>query len=437
MLPIYANFVRPALLLTLTIVAGISLSACSSGVPDGPAFGETTIEGNTVTEINIDAIPQEPTEIGLSEFFDGINVIRLESTQEALTMNTMAMFFAENFILLGTQTSGAARLLRFDYEGSYLNSIGGEGGGPGEHRSSYIMDVQYYEDDNVVLADWASQEPKQLFRPDGTYLGVIRMPFRLMSNINRLSENEWFSHEGTAGRPQYRRDSLKIVFFDRNGNVNRRVDRTIYPPENSTQYTPTGSSSSITYNGVHKIYFPEDHTIYRVEGQELVPDAVIRPGEKVLPYNELVDPANLVGRHSLKLLSETDRNWFLEKMVFTEVDAKEWDDQPGRWSMRFSARAELLVIDKRTGKGQAYTFADDLLHILPEAFSNQLPNWQAGFGAYLSLPAGAYLELTDQSNRIDRQSPVVREKLEVLDDLTPEDNYIIFHFPFRDEIVIN
>lgn len=129
MIPIRSRLfqcIHAPLLLALAIAA---VSACTSG-PDGlPVLTETTLNGRTVTEIHIDAIPEEVTQIGLSEFFAGMNVIRLESSRKALATN-YRMHFADNFILLGTQASGAARLLRFDYEGNYLNEIGGEGAGP-------------------------------------------------------------------------------------------------------------------------------------------------------------------------------------------------------------------------------------------------------------------------------------------------------------------
>ena len=120
------------------------LTACSSNDTSDAILQEATVDGATITEINIDAVPSNPEKIGLSEFFDGLEIIRLESSEEALVMNTR-LDFADNFFLLGTQTSQAARLLRFDYEGNYLNTIGAEGGGPGEHQGSLITTLEYYK----------------------------------------------------------------------------------------------------------------------------------------------------------------------------------------------------------------------------------------------------------------------------------------------------
>ncbi|MDZ7773158.1 MAG: 6-bladed beta-propeller [Balneolaceae bacterium] len=414
------------------LLAALLLTGCSSGAPDGPVLSETTVDGRTVTEINLDAIPEEPVEMGLSEFFEGMNVIRLESDPDALAMNAQ-LYFADDFILLGTQGSEAARLLRFDYQGNYLNEIGAAGQGPGEHSGNMINNLAYYEDDNTVLADFgALGEPAQLFRPDGTFLDVVRWPYRLMSNIQRLSADTYFSYEGTAGRPRYPRDSLKIVFYESDGTVTRRIDRSVYPPENTTEYTPYGSASSVTYNGEHKIYYPEDHTIYRVGDGELIPDAVIRPGENIRPYNKLMSPEEVEGTYDLELLSETDRYWLIKKSTINEVEIQEFTNQPGRYSTRISdSQEELLVIDKETGEGRAVVFTDDLLHMLPEMFSKRLPPWQEGYGAYLAMSADIYLKFLRESERIDRRTPEVQEKLQVLDDLEPEDNYVIFRFPFQ------
>lgn len=258
-----------------------------------------------------------------------------------------------------------------------------------------------------------------------------------MNEIVRVSEDTWFSFGNTAGRPRGPRDSLKAAFFSGEGTLERRIERTSYPPENSSEYTPSGSASLYSSGGERKIYFPEDHTIYRVAGQELVPEAVIRPGENGTPFNELTSPENIVGTHRLEILSETDRNWFIKKMIYTEADFEESQNQPGRWGGRFETREELLVIDKETARGRAYTFTDDLLYMLPEIFSQNLLPWQENFGAYMVLSPDLFLKFQEESEMLDRRSPEVKRELEKLNGLTADDNFIIFAFPFREEIAID
>jgi hypothetical protein len=93
------HYFRKALVL---LIAGFLVAACSSGSTDQTVLQEATANGHSVTEINIDAIPDEVTEIGLSEFFTDFDVIRLESSTEALVENT-TIYFADNFFLLGNQ----------------------------------------------------------------------------------------------------------------------------------------------------------------------------------------------------------------------------------------------------------------------------------------------------------------------------------------------
>ena len=422
----------------LLVILGINIPACTPGKSiDPPLLQETTIDNHTVTEINIEAIPNEVTQVGVSEFFEDFDVIRLESTLEALATNA-TLHFADNFFLLGTQSSsGAARVLRFDYKGNYLNDIGREGGGPGEHKGEYIRTLEFHEDINTILIDWGGLEDRQRFRPDGTHLGDVKMPMLLMPNIARWSENVWFSYGKTTGRPRYPRDSLKIAFFSSDGEIINSTNRTKYPPTNTTEYSPNGKASLFTFKGDQKIYFPEDHTIYRIEERELIPDAVIHPGKDILPFNQLTDPEDIIGKYNLEILSETDRNWFIKKTIYTEADFKEFEKEPGKWGGMHETEDQLIVIDKETNKGEIYKFKDDLFYILPEEFSKSLLPWQEGFGAYLPLSANIYLKFKEASKKLDHRSEEVSRKLEVLDDLTKNDNFVIFTFSFQDEVEIN
>ena len=422
----------------LLVILGINIPACTPGKStDPPLLQETTIDNHTVTEINIEAIPNEVTQVGLSEFFKDFDVIRLESSREALAANA-TLHFADGFFLLGTQNfPGAARLLRFDYEGNYLNTIGQEGGGPGEHRGQYVRTLEYYKDINTVLVDWGGFGNPQHFHPDGTHLGDIRMPMQLMSNIARWAENEWFTYGHTTDRPRYPRDSLKIAFFSSDGEIISRTNRTTYPPTNSTEFTPYGDASLFTFKGDQKIYFPEDHTIYHIDSRKLIPDAVIRPGKDILSFNQLTDPEDIIGKHDLEILSETDRNWFIKKSIYTEADFKEFKKEPGRWGGMYETEDQLIVIDKETNKGKIYKFKDDLFYILPEEFSKSMLPWQEGFGAYLPLSANRYLRFKKASKKLDHRSEEVSRKLEVLDDLSKNDNFVIFTFSFQQEVEIN
>lgn len=421
----------------LLLIAGLGFTACAPDTTDQPVLQKTTLNSHPVTEIDIGAIPDEVTQIGFSDFFADFNVIRLESSVEALASNATIQF-ADDFILLGTQHfPGAARLLRFNYEGNYLNTIGREGEGPGEHRGQYISTLEFYKESNTVLVSWGALENRQLFRPDGTHLRDIKVPMRLLENIARWSEDEWFSYGSTTGRSRYPRDSVKIVFYTSDGEITKRINRTNYPPRNTTEYTPTGSASLFSVGGTRKIYFPGDHTIYRIEDRELVPEAVIRPGENIVPFNELTAPDNIIGSYSLKILSETDRNWFIKKSIYTEADFEEFENQPGRWGGRYDTREQLLVIDKETNKGKMYAFTDDLLYIFPDELSKNILPWQEGYGAYIALSPDMYIKFTEASKKLDQRSPEVARKLEVVDGISMDDNFIIFIFRFREEIEIN
>lgn len=423
--------------LPLLLIACFVIASCDPAENGQSVLQQININDHSVTEINLEAIPNDVTQIGLSEFFAGFEAIPLDSRPEALIENA-TIYFAEDFFLLGTQNfPGPARLLRFDYKGNYLNTIGSEGRGPGEHHGYLITTLKFNSILNKVLVGWGVFE-HQLFRPDGTFLGQIQMPIKLLDNISFWSDDEYFSYGSTTSRALLPRDSVKVVFFKSDGAITKLIQRTNYPPENTTAYTPYGNASLFTYNGKKKIYFPGDHTIYRIdENRDLVPAGIIRPGENILPFNELTSPEDIIGSYSLEILAETDRNWFIKKSIYTEANLQEFENEPGRWGGSFDTKERIIVIDKETNKGKIFKFVDDLLYILPEQFSNIILPWQAGFGAYIALSPRMFLKAQEASKQLDRRRPEVKQKLEVLKGITPNDNFILFIFRFRDKIEIN
>ncbi len=425
----------------LTILFLIVLTACNPGANNrhDPVLQQITINGYAVTAINLKAIPDEVTKIGLSEFFAELEVIPLDSATEALITNS-TIYFADDFFLLGTQTTGgSAHLLRFDYEGNYLNTIGSEGRGPGEHFGYLITTLKYNPILNTVLVSWGSFE-NQLFRPDGTFLSTIQVPVELMSNISILVKDKYFSYGSTTSRPRMLNDSVKVVFYKSDGTITKIIKRTNYPPENTTAYTPFGNASLFTYNDEKKIYFPGDHTIYRVENHNLMPVAVIRHDENILPFNKLTTPEEIIGSYQLEILAETERNWFIKKSIYTEANFREFENEPGQWGGSFDTKERLIVIDKKTNKGKIYSFTDDLLYIFPDKFVNKsLPwqGWQKGFGAYMTVSPGGFLNAQKVSEQLDKRSPEVVRKLEVLDGISANDNHILFIFRFQEAVEIN
>ncbi len=435
MISVKSEFLRtmPALLILCFIIA-----ACEPAEDGRQVLRQVTVNGHSVTEINLHAIPDDVSRIGLSDLFADVEIIPLDSDPEALIKNA-TIHFADDFFLLGTQTAGAARLLRFDYEGNYLNTIGSEGRGPGEHYGYLITTLKYNPDFSKVLVSWGSFQ-HQFFRPDGTYLGEVQLPVRLLDNISFWADDEYFSYGTTAGRPRLPSDSVKVVFYKSDGTITKLIKRTNYPPENTTAYTPFGNASLFTFNGKKKIYFPGDHTIYRIENSHLVPAGVISHDANVLPYNALTSPDEIVGSYRLEILAETERNWFIKKSIFTEANFREYEDEPGRWGGSFDTKEQLIVIDKKTKKGSIYTFTDDLLFIFPEKMLNRsLPwhDWQEGFGAYMALSPGIILKLQESSEKRDERSPEVARKLEVLDGITMRDNFVVFIFRIKEAVEIN
>lgn len=408
------------------------LASCKD--TDNNIFKEVPFRGEKLTEIILDNIPAEVREVKFSEIFSDFQVIPLETKKECVIGNTKVQF-SKDFIFIGTQNfPEAAKLYRFEKEGHFINEIGKDGRGPGEHRGYSVNQVLPFEEDNTILVNWGDDNP-QLFDFAGSFKGEILQPLELLGDIYKLSDNEWFSTGNCAGIPYYSRDSLKIVFYNKDGRITKTIPRFEFPNTRSG-YTPLGGRESVyKFNNQWNLYFPGVDTLYKIIDKSLVPSLVLIRGKNSMPYNLTIPPSDLPGKYDIQILAETDNNFFIEKVVIKEAEVEEY--QPGKWTQSITPEYQLIIVDKKSKKAAYIKLIDDIFQFLPEKYIFSRLNWQDNSRVFKALQAIDYLRMIKESKPSENLTKKAIKMMETLKDISENSNPIILSYTLKEKIRID
>jgi hypothetical protein len=392
-------------------------------------------KGEKLTKINLDNIPAEVIEVKFSEIFSDYQIIPLETKKECVIGNTTIQF-SKDFIFIGTQNfPGAAKLYRFDKQGLFINEIGKEGRGPGEHNGYLVTQVLPFEEDNTILVNWGGGDP-QLFDFAGSYKGEIHQPIELLGNIYKLSSNEWFSTGSCAGIPNYSRDSLKMIFYNNEGGITKTIPRIEFPNLRSGDYTPMGGWNSVyKFNNQWNLYFSGVDTLYKMINKSLVPTIVFIRGRNGMTYNVSIPPSDLPGKYDIKILAETDNNLFLQEVIIKEAVVKEW--QPGKWNQRIVSEYKLIIVDKKSKKAAYIKLIDDIFEFLPEEFIHRLVWQNNNSRVFQALQAVDYLRMIKESKPGESHTQKTVKMMEKLKDISENSNPIILSYTLKDRVRID
>ncbi len=130
--------------------------------------------------------------------FETLDTINLEAEGNPPLTSTMDIAFSENFILLLDNRKG---LLKFDYRGKFLRTIGAFGEGPEE----YLQPRTIYLDEKeniVIVADWVKMVLIS-YDLDGNFINSSRLPGRPISLYHEndtllvIQESDFGSNEET------------------------------------------------------------------------------------------------------------------------------------------------------------------------------------------------------------------------------------------------
>lgn len=165
------------------------LAACTS--PNSPQDDAVLIPLNLTS-------PQK--EFPLSSFIDSVTTLRLTLPDSMFFGAVSRIYFEGNNIYAEDYKQHV--VFRFDRSGRFLNSIGRQGGGPGEYTE---LSGSFLGKDCLFLEDLATRRIFS-YSPDGTFIRNITFPFSLVyDDIVALSDSNFlcyqlFCPEGTSGR---------------------------------------------------------------------------------------------------------------------------------------------------------------------------------------------------------------------------------------------
>ncbi len=420
------------IILTICILLNYSCKNTENSV-----LRDISFHGRKITEINLDNIPSEVREFKLSELFSDFHTIPLETRPKCVIGNTKIKF-SKDFIFVGTQNfPGASKLYRFSKNGSFINEYGKEGRGPGEHKGYMPAKVIPFEEDSLLLANWqGSNDNSQIFSFNGSFKGEVVQPMDLLGDIYDWSNNEWFSFGNCAGRPEFQRDSCKLIFYNDDGKILKIIPRLKYPNIKIDDFTPYGGFNSIyRYNNQWKTYIHGIDTIYKLVDKILIPTEILNRGKNGMPYNSILAPEQLPGKFDFKILAETENNFFIQKQVIKSAETNQY--KQGKWSVRMVPEYQSIIIDKKTRKATYAKLTDDIFHFLSDEFLNSRLEWTDNHRVIISLQAMDYLKAIKESKSVDsptKEAMIHRDKLK---GVTENSNPIILTFTLNERIRIN
>lgn len=423
--------ILPASLTILILLA----SSCKEN--ENSILRDVPYNGTKLTEINLDNIPPEVKEYKLSELFSDFQTIPLETKAECVIGNTKIQF-SKDFIFVGTQNfPGAAKLYRFSKDGRFINEIGKEGRGPGEHQGYMPPHLIVFEKDSLMLVNWeGAEENAQFFSFRGAFSGEVVSPMELLSDIYYWSDNEWFCFGNCAGKPEFQRDSCKLVFFNNQGKILKIIPRLKYPDAKTEDYSPYGSQESIyRFNNQLKVYTAGIDTIFKLADRRLVPTEILNRGKNGMPYNSVMAPEQLAGKFDLSILAETENNLILQKHIIKSAKTKQY--KPGKWSVLIVPEYQLIIIDKKSRNATYAKLKDDVFQFLPDDFLNRNPEWGDDRSVTISLQAMYYQKIIKESVSADSLSGEAVIHRNKLKEITENSNPVILTFKLKDKIRIN
>lgn len=129
-------------------------------------------------------------ELPLSSFIDSVTTIRLALPDSMFFGSVSRIYFEGNNIYASDSKQNV--VFRFDRSGRFLNSIGRQGGGPGEYTE---LSGFFLGKDCLYLEDLATRRIFS-YSPDGTFIRNITFPFSLIyDDIVALPDSNFLCYQ--------------------------------------------------------------------------------------------------------------------------------------------------------------------------------------------------------------------------------------------------
>jgi hypothetical protein len=410
------------------LIQVVSLFSCSPSVEQQKENSENRIETmeDELPVIDLDQIRDEPIELGLSKMVvvGGLEIVLLETDRDHLVNYPLRILFNDHFLLVGTATSGMnpGRMYRYDRDGKFIKEIGKGGKGPGEHIGGSPSKIRFYPEDSLIMVIWDIRgEAPQLFDLEGNFKGEVIMPFRGLNSVERWSDSLWFATgQDVWGPLRTPMDSIKLIFFSKEGITAQKILRTNYPALNVRQRLSfLRIAKPYNYQGVWKFNMKGDDTLYRIVNRDLKPDVVFATQTTEFPAN-------------VSILAESEGFWLLKqiKESIAGVNGK---------MIQGDFKQSFIIGDKPKRKATSVKFVDDVFFLFDQLelydgnFIEKRLRWEDD-RLYFAVPADVWVNELKSKLNPSKLQPEILEKLEILEGLKEDDNPVIFSFPLQSQI---
>jgi hypothetical protein len=409
--------------ITLATLITLLVWSCRSNPTQPGVIEMVKAHGKEIPKIHLEQVDDSAATIKLTDLFEDFKVIPLETRKECMIAYPGKICLTGHSILTWTQVGiGPCRVLEFNLDGKYLREYGTGGKGPGEHGGYLVDGMAWYPELKQIFISFAGMGPENhLFMEDSKFLRPIINPVDLTQGVMRFNDTTWMTPGEMAGTTEFRRDSIRLIMYSADGREIKVWPRTIYPPEGQTGYSPGCWNISLyQHQDQWRMYSPGDDTLYKVGIDRLDPLAIFILGPKGQAYNQFIDPSRLIGTYMIKVVRETEGQWFFEKSTIKLADLHQYGGN--HWGGMFDMNEFLIVIDKKSGKARNLRFEDDLLGIPHKPINRSMIQWTDKGEPFLALIAVELKESIKTALKKENLDPKIRSRLEQLDSQVTEDS---------------
>jgi hypothetical protein len=329
-------------LISLSIIAlAINLQSCKE--PN---------KQHDLVEIQVD-LTKSDKKIGISQLFDHVKAIKLETTSESILPEFNKILVHENRIYIST----GSEIFIFSTDGKFINTVSKEGQGPGEYNN--ISDIAYDETKEEFQILDAGLKRVMVYDKDFNYLRNY--------NIGRYAINFSISSNGmtvfNCGNDIAGDMDSKIMLFDDEGL--------------KFEYLPI---DPLKANYLHfrlfncmshfedKIAFTDAHndTIYYIDGEKCYPNYYVNIGKKKVPSHYYERAYKDIADFLLNYIKDSGYAYglfgYLEsstQMFFSYYETMTEDRSPYGSAIKY-----YVLYDKKLGEAVvSNTLIDDFLSV--------------------------------------------------------------------------
>lgn len=367
--------------------------------------------------INMEEGLNTNSEIKLSEIADSIKYVVLAKDKKVLIGSPWKLQMTGNEIYMISE----GLVMRFDFNGNFLNSFGNIGRGPEEYLNGSIYSISPANDKLLILR--SMMQDYLLYKPNGEYIGKNEISYsRNLINFVNLSDSAflytfWF-HGAFMKGDVLSGMSYIAGIFNPAGKPLKVIEHPLkklkVPKEDISRVLSQPPNFTFFDNRV--VLAPVGDTIYEIDRNSIIPGFIINWG--ALPHN-----------HTLEDLYFKQTDIFNKVVNFNQVFET---STKAYFSIYKKTDDFILEYDKTTGLARSMKTYEDQRGLI-----NDLDGGASFFPAWTNREGDIWISYNDANEFKEKQSdeflskstaifPQMKEKLRTLvKGLKPDDNPVL------------